>query len=60
VERQWRSTRYHAPSDDLNQPVEKLDAIRLDQFVAALAARIANADQRPTWNDQSFFKRFAR
>ncbi|HMJ93471.1 MAG TPA: M28 family metallopeptidase [Allosphingosinicella sp.] len=60
IERQWRSTRYHAPSDDLNQPVEKADAVRLNQFVAALAARIANAPTRPTWNDQSFFRRFAK
>ncbi|HEY5721826.1 MAG TPA: M28 family metallopeptidase [Allosphingosinicella sp.] len=60
IERTWRSTRYHAPSDDLGQPVEKLDAVRLDQFVAALAARIANADRRPTWNEASFFKRFAK
>lgn len=60
IERQWRSTRYHAPSDDLNQPVEKLDAVRLNQFVAALAARVANAPARPTWNEASFFKRFAK
>ena len=60
IERSWRSTRYHAPSDDLGQPVERADAIRLNDFVAALARRIANADQRPSWNDQSFFKRFAK
>ena len=60
IERQWRSTRYHAPSDDLNQPVERRDAIRLDDFVAALAIRVANADRHPAWNDQSFFRRFAK
>jgi Zn-dependent M28 family amino/carboxypeptidase len=60
IERQWRSTRYHAPSDDLSQPVERADAIRLNDFVAALALRIATAEERPRWNDQSFFKRFAR
>lgn len=60
IERSWRSTRYHAPSDDLNQPVERADAVRLNDFVAALALRIANAPERPRWNDQSFFKRFAK
>jgi Zn-dependent M28 family amino/carboxypeptidase len=60
IERTWRSTRYHAPSDDLNQPVEKEDAVRLNDFVAALALRVANAPERPRWNDQSFFRRFAK
>ncbi|MGZ8998775.1 MAG: M20/M25/M40 family metallo-hydrolase, partial [Allosphingosinicella sp.] len=60
IERTWRSTRYHAQSDDLNQPVERTDAIRLNDYVAALALRIANAPDRPRWSDQSFFKRFAK
>lgn len=58
IERAWRSTRYHAPSDDLSQPVEKLDAIRLNDFVADLGLRVANAAERPRWGDQSFFRRF--
>lgn len=60
IERQWRSKRYHAPSDDLAQPVAKTDAIRLHDFVAELALRVANAPERPVWNGQSFFRRFAR
>jgi len=60
IERQWRSTRYHAPSDDLGQPVAKQDAIRLHDFVAELALRVANAPERPAWGGQSFFRRFAR
>jgi len=60
VERQWRSTRYHAPSDDLAQPVARADAIRLHDFVGELALRVANAPERPTWSGQSFFRRFAR
>jgi len=60
IERAWRSTRYHAPSDDLAQPVERSDMVRLNDFVAALALRIANAPDRPRWGDQSFFKRFAK
>ncbi|TFI56918.1 M28 family peptidase [Sphingomonas parva] len=60
IERVWRSTRYHAPSDDLSQPVEKIDAVRLNDFVAAIGLKVANASERPRWNDQSFFRRFAK
>ena len=60
VERQWRSVRYHAPSDDLSQPVERLDAVRLHDFVGELALRVANAPERPSWRSESFFRRFAR
>jgi Zn-dependent M28 family amino/carboxypeptidase len=60
IERTWRSTRYHAPSDDLSQPVEKLDAVRLHDFVGELGWRVANAPERPTWGSQSFFRRFAQ
>ncbi|HLL31418.1 MAG TPA: M28 family metallopeptidase [Allosphingosinicella sp.] len=60
VERQWRSTRYHAPSDDLSQPVAREDAIRLHDFVGELALRVANAPERPAWGGQSFFRRFAQ
>ncbi|MGA9580723.1 MAG: M28 family metallopeptidase [Allosphingosinicella sp.] len=60
IERRWRSTRYHAPSDDLAQPVAKLDAIRLHDFVGELALRVANAPERPAWGQQSFFRRFAQ
>lgn len=59
LERTWRATRYHAPSDDLTQPVMREDSVRLDDFIAALALRIADADTRPAWNADSFFRRFA-
>jgi Zn-dependent M28 family amino/carboxypeptidase len=60
IEKQWRSTRYHAPSDDLAQPVAKEDAIRLHDFVGELALRVANAPERPSWGQESFFRRFAK
>jgi Zn-dependent M28 family amino/carboxypeptidase len=58
IETKWRSNRYHAPSDDLAQPVARLDAIRMNDFVAELGWRVANADERPTWRSDSFFRRF--
>ena len=57
IEHDWRATRYHSPSDDLNQPgVLKEEAIRLDDYVAALALRVANTPERPRWLDGSVFK----
>jgi Peptidase family M28 len=56
----WRTERYHAPSDDLTQPVDKEAARAFDVLVAKLLERIANRDERPRWKDSSFFKRFAR
>jgi len=60
TEAAWRRNIYHSPQDDIAQPVFADDEIRLHDFIAALALRIANADARPAWNDDSFFRRFAR
>jgi Zn-dependent M28 family amino/carboxypeptidase len=56
IEHDWRTNRYHAPSDDLDQPVMKEEAVRLDDYVAALAARVADEDARPQWLPTSAFK----
>jgi Zn-dependent M28 family amino/carboxypeptidase len=56
----WLSQRYHAPSDDSKQPVDKKAAGQFDRLVARLLERIANRDERPHWKDSSFFKRFAQ
>jgi hypothetical protein len=55
----WLKERYHAPSDDLNQPVDKAAAETFNRFMASLLARVANRTERPRWKDTSFFKRFA-
>ena len=52
--------RYHAPSDDLNQPVDKAAAAKYNRIVLDLGMRVANAADRPRWNADSFFKRFAK
>ncbi len=57
--REWITHRYHAPSDDVNQPVDLAAAGRFDAFVLALARRVADADARPAWKEKSFFRRFA-
>ena len=56
----WLKDRYHAPSDDVDQPVDKAAAGEFDALVAKLVTHVADRDERPRWNDSSFFKRFAR
>jgi len=55
----WLRERYHAPSDDLNQPVDKTAAAQFNRILLDVAERVANAADRPHWNQNSFFKRFA-
>jgi Zn-dependent M28 family amino/carboxypeptidase len=55
----WTAERYHAPSDDLNQPVDLAAADKYVDVLVNLALRIANRPDRPVWNESSFFKRFA-
>jgi Zn-dependent M28 family amino/carboxypeptidase len=55
----WLKDRYHAPSDDVNQPVDKAAAGAFNSLVAKLVTHVADRDERPRWNDSSFFKRFA-
>ncbi|RPI18840.1 MAG: M20/M25/M40 family metallo-hydrolase, partial [Acidobacteriales bacterium] len=60
IQNRWLKERYHAPSDDTAQPVDLAAAARFNRLIAALASRIANQPQRPQWNANSFFRRFAR
>lgn len=54
--RTFNETHYHKPSDDMTStPIRVEDEIRLHDFITALALRIANADDRPTWNAESIF-----
>ncbi|CAM4415610.1 M28 family metallopeptidase [Corallococcus exiguus] len=61
VFKQWLTERYHAPSDDLSQqPVDHEGAARFITFLTALTNAVADAPGRPYWNDDSFFRRFAK
>jgi Zn-dependent M28 family amino/carboxypeptidase len=59
LQKQWLEQRYHAPSDDVMQPVNLAAAARFNRIMAALARRVANTTARPAWNQNSFFRRFA-
>jgi len=58
TEKAWLNTRYHAPSDDLGQPVDLAAAASYNRFMSSLAVLVANAGARPQWKADSFFKRF--
>ena len=57
IEHDWRANRYHSPSDDLEQPILKDEAVKLDAFVAAIATRVANAGARPQFLPDSIFRK---
>lgn len=59
LQKQWTANRYHALSDDLSQPVDLEAAALFNRVVRELAMAVADAPERPTWNDASFFRRFA-
>jgi hypothetical protein len=60
IEKAWLQNRYHAPSDDLQQPVDLEAAARYNQLMLAIAEAVANAPARPQWKPESFFRRFAQ
>lgn len=51
----WVKIRYHKPSDDLQQPVDKVAAAQFTVLLSQLASRVANASTRPSWYPESSF-----
>lgn len=60
MEKDWLATRYHARSDDVNQPIDKAAAAKFNDLLTQLLLRVADESKRPAWDKDSFFKRFAR
>jgi len=58
--RAWVRDVYHKPNDDLKQPVDADAAAKFDRVILDLLQRVADDPARPTWKDDSFFKRFAK
>src|SRR6202021_742876 len=56
----WLTQRYHAPSDDTNQPVDLQSAAAFEAIVRGLTIAVANRTERPQWKSDSFFRRFAQ
>ena len=60
IARKWTAERYHAPSDDVDQPIDLSAGGTFVEVLRTLALHIADRPDRPKWNDASFFKRFAK
>jgi hypothetical protein len=57
---EWTKNRYHSPSDDAHQPVDSAAVARFNDLMRKLLLRVADAEVRPSWKPESFFRRFAR
>ena len=57
--RNWVRDVYHKPNDDTKQKVDLEAAATFNRVMMALLQSVANNPARPTWNADSFFKRFA-
>jgi Zn-dependent M28 family amino/carboxypeptidase len=51
----WIATRYHAPSDDLKQPLNFDAALQFTRFHFLVGYTVAQDEKRPTWNKGDFF-----
>lgn len=60
ISKKWYAERYHAPSDDVHQPVDLVAAADFNRLLLQLTESIANQTERPKWKETSFFRRFAR
>jgi Zn-dependent M28 family amino/carboxypeptidase len=56
----WLTNRYHAPSDDTNQPVDLTAAAGYEEIMRGLMVAVANSPERPQWKPDSFFRRYAQ
>lgn len=53
--REWLTTRYHTPMDDLQQPRDLDAGVRHATLTLLTALDIANAEERPAWKAGDFF-----
>lgn len=56
----WLTQRYHAPSDDLDQPVDLSAAAKYEEIIRGMLLNVADRDQRLQWKPDSFFRRYAQ
>ncbi|MGZ8710467.1 MAG: M20/M25/M40 family metallo-hydrolase, partial [Thermoanaerobaculia bacterium] len=57
----WIKSRYHMPSDDLQQKMDFSMPARLARFDFLIGLEVANADNRPAWKPGNFFgEKFGR
>jgi Zn-dependent M28 family amino/carboxypeptidase len=60
LDQKWFKERYHAPIDDLAQPVDFGAMGLYAELMQRLTLRIANRAERPTWRESSVFATIPR
>jgi len=55
----WREDRYHAPSDDVRQPLDFQAAADFNRLLLRFSREVADRQERARWKPNSFFRRFA-
>lgn len=61
LHKEWLRTRYHAPGDDLQQPIDYSAALLLTEFDFRLGLALANRAERPKWKPGDYFgERFGK
>lgn len=55
LHKEWLRTRYHNPSDDLQQPIDYTAALLLTDFDFRLGLALANRAERPRWKPGDYF-----
>jgi Zn-dependent M28 family amino/carboxypeptidase len=56
----WRQTRYHAPSDDVRQPIDFAAADGFNRLLLRFCRDVADRPERARWKADSFFRRYER
>ena len=59
IYKNWLTNRYHAPSDDLDQPVDLAAAGKYEDIIRHFLVKVADNPHRPQWKPDSFFRRYA-
>jgi Zn-dependent M28 family amino/carboxypeptidase len=58
--KEWLTNHYHAPSDDISQPVDLRAAALYEEIMRKLLISVANDNARPQWKADSFFRRYSK
>jgi hypothetical protein len=59
IVKEFRAKRYHQPSDDVDQPIDRQSAEDFERYYVALVHEMANRPTRPAYNADSYFRKFA-
>ncbi len=60
MQRDWETTRYHMPSDDMAQPLDFNALVKCTRVDLAVGYEIAQQTGRPHWNKGDFFEQFVK